>query len=138
MLYTYTNTAQTLAANAVVLFNTTEIQTGCTATHEAGSGAVNLNRPGFYMVHVNADMLGTVAGLAQLSLYVNGVAYPGALASSTVAVAGTENVGFTAIVRVANNNCPCNTANSRTTLTLRNTGVDVTLTNVAMTVTKLA
>lgn len=138
MLYTYTNSTQALAAQGIVLFNTTEIQTGCTATHEAGSGAINLNRPGFYMIHVNADILGTVAGLAQLQLFVNGVAYPGALASETIAVGGTENVGFTAIVRVANNTCPCNTANNRTSITLRNTGVAASLTNVAMTVTKLA
>lgn len=139
MLYAYTDTTQAIAEGGVVIFNTNGIQTGCVATHQAGTGAVDLNRPGFYMVHFNADASDTAIGEVELQLYQNGIAIPGAKATTYIAVAdGIANLGFTALVRVAGSTCPCDTTNMQTTITVRNIGVDANLNNAAITVTKIA
>lgn len=139
MLYTYTNTSQTLAINSSIAFNNNGIRTGCTVTHSSGSTTINLNKPGIYMVDFNADGSASVtAGNIVTQLYANGTLIEGAEASQYSGVTGqAENLGFKTLIRVVPN-CCVNTNNVPVELTVRNTGVATTYTNVAMTVTKVA
>lgn len=133
MLYTYTSTSQAVAAAGNILFNTTGIQTGCTAKN-AGNGVLTLNRPGFYMINFSGTATGDGAITAQL--FVNGTAYAGATATETGTGTGDVNLSFPAIVQVEPNTCN-DTANCPLSITIQNTGVAATYTNAVVAVTKL-
>lgn len=133
MLYTYTSTSQAVAAAGNILFNTTGIQTGCTAKN-AGNGVLTLNRPGFYMINFSGTATGDGAITAQL--FVNGTAYAGATATETGTGTGDVNLSFPAIVQVEPNTCN-DTANCPLSITIQNAGVAATYTNAVVTVTKL-
>lgn len=138
MLYTYSNITQNLVSDEIITFSTNSIQTGCTATHAAGTGSISLNKPGFYMVHFNGDISSATTGLATAQLLANGVEVAGAEASRSVGTEGNiSGIAFTAIVRVAPN-CCVNTNNVPLTLTVANSGVAATYSNAAITVTKIA
>lgn len=62
MLYTYSITAQTVAADANLNFNINGVLTGCTVSHSAGTPSIQLKRPGYYMVHFNASAAATATG----------------------------------------------------------------------------
>lgn len=137
MLYTYTDTVQAVAVNAPVLFNVNGVQTGCTATHAPGTASVNINKPGIYMVHFNADVA-AAAGAVDIQLFNNGVAVPGAEGSYySGAVTEFGNIAFEALIRVCPDCCR-NSCEALATLTFVNTGVAATIENAAVVVTKLA
>lgn len=139
MLFTYNSTEQTLAANAPLAFVQNAVKTGCVATHIAGNTTINLNRPGYYMVHFNADAVETgAAGNVKIQMQNNGVNVSGAEAT---AYSGTEtdivNLGFSAIVRVQPNCCAVS-SNVPASLTFVNSGVAAVVSNAAVVVTKIA
>ena len=136
MLYAYSNSNQVVPANGTVAFNNIAVQTGRTATLN-GSTNIQLNRPGFYLVHFNGDF--TATALTSLQLYINGVLYPGAEFALTPSAAANTNTGsFEAIVQVTPQTT-CNCANNPRVLTIRNNGTaSITMSNAAITVTKLA
>lgn len=139
MLYTYNTTSQTLTTNSAINFNANAIQTGYTATHAVGTTSISLNKPGFYMVSFNADAVESgTAGNVQVQLRGNGVAIPAAEATiNSASATDVVNPSFMALVRVTPN-CCANTNNVPYALTVVNTGVGATFTNVALTVTKVA
>jgi hypothetical protein len=95
-----------------------------------------LNKPGYYYVSFNADAAATEAvGLLSIELQNNGVAVQGAEASSTTTTAGNiSNYAFSTIIRVPPSCCAIdNTAK----LTIVNTGVAATYSNVNINITKL-
>lgn len=85
----------------------------------------------YYEVTVNATFTAPVAGDVTIALYQNGTAIPGATATETITTATTEyrNVSFTALVKATGN---CYTDS----LTIVDTGVGITLTNLGIVVTK--
>ena len=134
MLSSYNNTAQEVAVNGLLTFTTDRILTGCTATRNGQT--FQLNKPGYYYVTFNADGAATTAvGDIVVVLQNNGVAVPGAIATFTTTVADdATNLAFSTIIRVPPSCCAVdNTAN----LTLVNTGVAATYTNVNINITKL-
>ena len=134
MLSSYNNTTQDVAINGLLTFTTDRILTGCTATRNGQT--FQLNKPGYYYVTFNADGAATTAvGDLIVVLQNNGVDIPGAIATFTTTVADDAvNLGFSTIVRVPPSCCAVdNTAN----LTLVNTGVAATYTNVNINITKL-
>ena len=134
MLSSYNNTTQEVAINGLLTFTTDRILTGCTATRNGQT--FQLNKPGYYYVTFNADGAATTAvGDIVVVLQNNGVAVPGAIATFTTTVADdATNLAFSTIIRVPPSCCAVdNTAN----LTLVNTGVAVTYTNVNINITKL-
>lgn len=139
MLFTYTNTSQTVAQNSAIAFNTNSIQTGCTATHVAGTSEVKLNKCGFYIVQFNADGANQGdAGNITVQLYGNGILIPSAEATNySSGTTDVENISFTVLVQVQPNQY-CNTSNIPYVLTFVNTGVEATFSNAAVTVTKVA
>ena len=134
MISSYNNTAQEVAVNGLLTFTTDRILTGCTATRNGQT--FQLNKPGYYYVTFNADGAATTAvGDIVVVLQNNGVAVPGAIATFTTTVADdATNLAFSTIIRVPPSCCAVdNTAN----LTLVNTGVAATFTNVNINITKL-
>ena len=134
MISSYNTTSQAIVSNGLLNFTTDRILTGCTATRNGQT--FQLNKPGYYYVTFNAVAAATTTvGELTVELYNNGVAVPGAEASYTTTTAGENaNYAFSTIVRVLPS-CPLvnNTAN----LTVVNTGVDATYTNVNINITKL-
>ena len=134
MISSYNNTSQEVAINGLLIFTTDRILTGCTATRNGQT--FQLNKPGYYYVTFNADGAATTAvGDIVVVLQNNGVAVPGAIATFTTTVADdATNLAFSTIIRVPPSCCAVdNTAN----LTLVNTGVAATFTNVNINITKL-
>lgn len=134
MISSYNNTAQEVAINGLLTFTTDRILTGCTATRNGQT--FQLNKPGYYYVTFNADGAATTAvGDIVVVLQNNGIAVPGAIATFTTTVADdATNLAFSTIIRVPPSCCAVdNTAN----LTLVNTGVATTYTNVNINITKL-
>ena len=134
MLSSYNNTSQDVAINGLLTFTTDRILTGCTATRNGQT--FQLNKPGYYYVTFNADGAATTAvGDIVVVLQNNGLAVPGAIATFTTTVADdATNLAFSTIIRVPPSCCAVdNTAN----LTLVNTGVAATFTNVNINITKL-
>lgn len=139
MLYTYSNTTQTLTSGSPALFNTNGVLTGCTVTHSAGTASVSLNKPGLYYVTVNAVGTSTVAGTnIGLGLYNNDTLVTGTQTTSTVPVAnGFTTIPINTIIRVLPNCCVQN-GNVPATLTVVNTsGASEAITNITLTVTKV-
>lgn len=134
MISSYNNTTQEVAINGLLTFTTDRILTGCTATRNGQT--FQLNKPGYYYVTFNADGAATTAvGDIVVVLQNNGIAVPGAIATFTTTVADdATNLAFSTIIRVPPSCCAVdNTAN----LTLVNTGVATTYTNVNINITKL-
>ncbi len=134
MISSYNNTTQEVAINGLLTFTTDRILTGCTATRNGQT--FQLNKPGYYYVTFNADGAATTAvGDIVVVLQNNGIAVPGAIATFTTTVADdATNLAFSTIIRVPPSCCAVdNTAN----LTLVNTGVAATFTNVNINITKL-
>lgn len=136
MLDTYSNSDQTVATDGIIIFNTNRVQTGCTATHAAGTGSISLNKPGFYLVHFNGDAAESgVAGDITVQLFKNGILVPGAEATEdSTAVTDIANLSFEAIIRVTPDCLSCGTSVS---LTFVDTGVAAAFSNVEVVVTKL-
>ena len=134
MISSYNTTSQAVTTNGTIAFTTDRILTGCTATRNGAT--FQLNKPGYYYVTFNATASATdTVGLLTVELYNNGVAVPGAEASTATTVAdNVSNYAFSTIVRVPPSCCMVdNTAR----LTVVNTGVDATYTNVNINITKL-
>ena len=134
MISSYNTTSQAVATNGLLTFTTDRILTGCTATRNGQT--FQLNKPGYYYVTFNAVAAATdTVGLLTVDLYNNGIAVPGAEASFTTTTAGNEaTYAFSTIIRVPPSCCAVdNTAH----LTVVNTGVDATYSNVNINITKL-
>lgn len=137
MVNSYTNTSLAVITNEAITFNNNSIQTGCTVTHSAGSATFALNKPGFYFVTFNGVAAATeAAGDITVQLQQNGVNVSGALttASSTTALTDIESLSFSTIIQVKPSCCA---VDNNVNLTLVNTGVPATFSNVNVVITKL-
>ena len=134
MISSYNITSQAVLTDGLLQFSTDRILTGCTVTRNGDT--FQLNKPGYYYVTFNADVAATeTLGELTIELLNNGVEVVGAEATETATVAGNvSNLAFATIVRVPPSCCAIdNTAR----LTLVNTGVAATITNVNINITKL-
>lgn len=134
MLYTYSLDNQTVNANSDVVLNTNGIKGSCDGiTHVAGTSTITINKAGTYIISVNLDATSATTGTSQFSLYNNGTAVKGALATTTVATANDiDNYSFTAVIRVLPS-CPA--ISNIAQLTVVNTGANAAIvSNTAVTV----
>ena len=134
MISSYNVTTQNVVTNGTLTFTTDRILTGCTATRDGST--FQLNKPGYYYVTFNASGAATsVVGDIVVALVNNGVVVPGATATvSPTVINSTRNLAFSTIIKVPPSCCAIdNTAN----LTIVNTGVAATFTNVNINITKL-
>jgi hypothetical protein len=137
MIYSYSITPRTLAADLDIIFAVNEVNTGCTVTHVAGTPTFTFNKPGYYYVTFNGIASATAAATDPIvvEMYDGANAIPGALSSALSAAADTPvALSMSTIIQVRPN-CPAidNTVN----LTVRNVGIEANYTNAAITITKL-
>jgi hypothetical protein len=137
MIYSYSITPRTLAADLDIIFAVNEVNTGCTVTHVAGTPTFTFNKPGYYYVTFNGVASATAAATDPIvvEMYDGTTAIPGALSSALSAAADTPvALSMSTIIQVRPN-CPAidNTVN----LTVRNVGIEANYTNAAITITKL-
>lgn len=127
----------TTSSSAVVTNGTLPLATivrrrGCDVNLSGNSVAITDCGSNYYLVIVTATFTAPVAGVVTLNLQQNGVNVTGATASTTVATATTEvrSISFPAIIRTFNNR-------GIDSLSIVNSGVGATFSNIAMTVNKL-
>lgn len=85
MIKLSTTAAQTLAPGQSILFDLTVLHTGCAESHRRGSGVVTLSKCGAIY---NVDFS---AGVAQLSVMLDGEAVAEGSMTSVTAAAGDRN-----------------------------------------------
>ena len=108
-------------------------------TFSTTSTGVTLNGQGIYKVTATVTGSGTAAGVLTVQLNENGTAIPGALASTTITTANTEVRTLTLDYFVKVDEA-CNLgvwSVAAKTLTLTNTGVGATFTNVVFNIEKV-
>lgn len=127
-IYTANTASQSVAVNAAVNLGTINRRFGCALN--GGSSSISISKCGYYAVNVIVTYTAPATGVAAVSLQQNGAQVPGATVADTVTTATTEQntMSLTAIVRSTSGN---------DTLTVVNTGIAITPSNVAMTVIKL-
>lgn len=95
----------------------------CTKTFiptTAGNNAVTITESGYYKISYTASLVAGAAGLVTETLFINGVAVPGATVSQTAtAVGDTANISIVYVVRI-----PC--GGSPVNLQITNAGVALT------------
>lgn len=85
-----------------------------------------LNNPGYYKVNATITFSGDDAGEASIELQKNGIAVPGMVGANTITTADTEvrQIVISGVVRVM--------CNELATISLVNTGIAITTSNVAI------
>lgn len=96
---------------------------------QQSSDSIILGAPSYYHVSVSVTFTAPAAGTVELALQQDGVQVQGATAAATITTATTEtrSLSFEAIVRV-----PC--CGAPVTLSVVNTGVAITTSNIAVAV----
>ena len=123
-----TNTASTaVAASAVVPFSVPPVRRYCQNVIDLSGNAVTISDcyANYYLVTVNATFTAPAAGDVSLELIQNGNAV-----TVTTTSTGTNSLSFQAIIRAT-------AGKTNDFLTVKNSGVAATFTNVAMTVSRL-
>ena len=97
-IYTVNNTPVSVLAGGAVPMGAAVRRYGCGISLNGNS--VQLGEAGYYDVDVNLTVQPVAAGAITATLYVDGAAYPGAVATSTAAAAGDDvQLVIPAIVR---------------------------------------
>lgn len=123
-------------ANTVFPFNNVVIDKGCSEALSAPA-TIQLNQRGLYLIEMDG-YTSVDATTATIQLMVNGVAQPQAITSFTAAeTTDVVPFSFKTIVRVTDNNCPCNCLSSPTTLQFMNGAAALTDAHINVLITKI-
>ena len=130
LLYVTTTGTTAVAANGLIPFSTIARRRGCALDLENNS--ILLKKPGYYKVSGTITFTAPAAGVVSIQAQKSGTAIPGLLTGATVTTAATQviTLPIEGIVRVL-----C--CDGSSTLTLLNTGVAITLTNLSLDVVYL-
>lgn len=127
-IYTANTSAQTVAVNNIIPVGTTSRRFGCNIRQDGNT--ITLTGPGYYLVNASATVAPTAAGTVSVTGQKDGVAVIGATAAATTtAAAESANLSLGFIVR----NVSCGSS----ILSFVLGGAESTVTNLAVTVTKL-
>ena len=131
-LYVTTTTSSSVVANGILPLATTVRRRGYDITQSGNSISIEDQGSNYYLVNVDATFTVPVAGVVSLSLQQNSADVTGATVSTTVTTPTTEvrSLSFSAIIRTFNNIGVDN-------LTIVNSGVAATFSNIGFTVVKL-
>lgn len=137
-------TSQTVLANGLINLGSAYRRycrrtTNGLPTFASNGTSVTLNGSGIYHITTTLVGTGTAAGVLTAQLYENGVAIPGAISSSTITTANTElrTLVIDYYIKVDSECILGNWSVNPKTLTLVNTGVEATYTNVLFNVDKV-
>ncbi len=127
LIYLTTPTTATVPADGILPLTTIVRRRGQSV--QQSNDSVVLGTPGYYHVSVNATFTAPAAGVATLELRQDNIQVSGATSSSTITTATTEvaSISFEAIVRVTCCGAPV-------TLSVVNTGVAITTSNISLAV----
>lgn len=133
VIYVATTTSTSVLANGTIPFGTIVRRRGRGIDKADSSVVISDCGTNFYLVNISATFTAPVAGDVTLVLQQNGSAVVGGTATTTISTASTEtrSLAFSAVVRTYNSQSIVDT------LSLVNSGVAITLSNVAMSVEKL-
>ena len=125
-----TTTAQSVLADGIIPLTSIARRKGCSI--QSSNNSVILGKPSYYKVSATITFTAPAAGNTTVALFKNGVTVPGITATQTITTATTEVRSMTldGIVRVF-----CN--EGQPVLTLVNTGVGITISNVELSVFEL-
>lgn len=134
----YGTQTQALAVGQNVAFPSSGVKVGCSTdvVSNATGTMFTINRPGLYKVSVNADILGTVAGIVQLQLTKSvgansqSVAVLGAEASQTVADGDTYTAAFETLIDVPASCCGGTNNSATLAVQLNTTATSITNSNI--------
>ena len=118
-----TASSSAILATGIVPLNTITRRRG--QVLEGNSNSIIMNRPGYYKVNANITFTAPVAGVVSVKAQKNNVDILGMTASTTITTATTEvrSLSISGVVRVT-----CGEGFG--TLTLINSGVEITSSNV--------
>lgn len=127
-----TTASSSVVSNATLPLATVVRRRGCDINLSGNSVAITDCGSNYYLVNITATFTAPVAGTVTLNLQQNGVNVTGATASTTITTENTEirSLSFAAIVRTFNNQ-------GIDSLSIVNSGVGATFSNIDMTVVKL-
>lgn len=130
-IFAANTTSASVVANGTLPISTIVRRYGCAANLSGNS--ISLSEAGYYLVNISATFTAPSAGVVTIALQDDGTNVTGATASTTITTASTEarTLNLTAIVRVFCNSAP-------DALTIINTGVAATFSNIAIDVVKIA
>lgn len=129
LIYTANTTAQTIPVGGTVDLGSIIRRCGCALS--ASGNTITLHKSGYYDVSVGITATPTATGTVTATLYQDGVPYPGATVSATVAATDTAvALPIPAVpVRLCGECCTSN-------LTVVISGVEAVINNIAMKVIK--
>ena len=127
LIYLTTTTATLVLSNGIIPLTTIQRRSGCAI--ESGTNNALLKKPGYYKVSGTITFTAPASGLVTIQAQKNNVDAPGLLTSGTVTTATTEvnTLPITGYIRVFCSEAPV-------TLTLVNTGIAITVSNVSLTI----
>lgn len=129
-IYTANTASTAVAVNGVVPLGSVIRRFGCAVS--SSGNAINLNERGYYNIDISATFTASAAGNVTLTVFQNGVAIPGATATTTITTDATQvaSLSIPAVARVLDS---CSTS----AITVVLTGTAATFSNVAAVVNKL-
>lgn len=127
-IYTAMQTPTGVSVDGVIPLGSLIRRYGCDIA--MNGNAINILSKGYYDVDASVTLTPTTAGTVTATLFLNGVAVPGATASATATAGSTVLLAFPSLVRQA-----CCAAGSSLTLVL--TGAASTVNNVALRVQRI-
>lgn len=138
MISSIAQATQTVAANGVVVFTSSDVRTKSSTapcgwlSHTDGTGTFTLTKPGIYEIEYNANITSTGVGQASLILESNGVEIPSSQSIYTVTTAGDlGNVSADKLVQV-----PCGL--QATITVVNNSTLELSVQDANITIKKVA
>ena len=127
LIYLATPTVSSVTAGGILPLTTIVRRRGSSV--QQSNDSIVLSAPGYYHVSVGSTFTAPAAGVATIRLLQDGVAVQGATASTSITTETTEvrSLSFDAIVRIPSYGSPV-------TLTVVNSGMAITPSNIAVAV----
>lgn len=127
LIYMITTTSSSVLADGLIPLSTISRRRGC--TFDTWTNSITLRKPGYYRLAGTITFTAPAAGLVTIAAQKNGVSIPGITTSGTVTTATTEvnTLPIDGIIRVFCNDGIAN-------ITLVNTGVEITTSNISLSI----
>lgn len=132
------STPVAIATNSAIPLGTIDRRdtNGDCNVYSTNANSITINKPGYYLVTVNANIVSTAAGNLSIGLFENSILTPTASASIVSLANSIYSLGFSKIIRVLPN-CQSITTNIPKTITVNNIGVAGTLQAINVSVIKI-
>ena len=136
MLNIYNSSAQSVATDGMISYDTDRINQGIATSHVPGSNIFTLNYPGIYEVTFTAAAASaTTDEPITVQLVQNNIPVAGAIGeTSSTAITDFQGLSFSTLIEVS---YMCLSTNNAVSLTVENTGPEATFNQPTVTVVKV-